>query len=200
VSGLVVSITQPCLHLNEVVGVVGLDLQLSDLVEDVTYFNGYGASHAFLLTKNGLTLMHPALPRPSFAFDQPLVVDVDNFERVPDFQQVRARILGADNGSHTVVVRKNGRNFEKEQVHYTWQHARDAPYVLVVASHDKGKPLRTLQRVAIPTGYASLVFHRLDLLPSPAKISICRHHRQLATLGAFKNNFSFIKYVNINFS
>jgi len=190
-----VSITQPCLHLNEVVGVVGLDLQLSDLVDEVTYFNGYGSSYAFIVTKNGLTLMHPALPRPSFAFDQPLVVDVDNFESVPDFQLIRNKLLTIENGTHTVVLRKNGRNYEKEQVHYTWQQLKETPYVIVVASHDKGKPLRTLQKVVIPSRYASLVFHRLDLLPSPSKIGICKHQRQLATLGTKLFYIYFFNYV-----
>ncbi|XP_059470821.1 VWFA and cache domain-containing protein 1 [Neocloeon triangulifer] len=180
--GLVVSITQPCLHLNEVVGVVGLDLQLSDLVEDVTYFNGYGSSYAFIITKNGLVLMHPSLPRPSFAFDQPLVVDIDNFETIPDFQVVRRKMLSHKNGSFTVILRKNSRNYDKEQVHYCWRQLDEAPYILVIASHDKGKPLRTLQRVAIPSSRPSLVYHRLDLLPTPPKVNICRHQRQLATL------------------
>ena len=53
-SGLVVSITQPCYHLDLLIGAVGLDIHLSHLVEDMTYFNQPGGhSYAFLLDTFG---------------------------------------------------------------------------------------------------------------------------------------------------
>jgi len=49
-----VSITQPCYHLDLLVGAVGLDIHLSDLVEDITYFNQPGGrSYAFLIDTFG---------------------------------------------------------------------------------------------------------------------------------------------------
>lgn len=52
--GLVVSLTAPCYHLDLLVGAVGLDIHLADLVEDFTYFNQPGGrSYAFLIDSLG---------------------------------------------------------------------------------------------------------------------------------------------------
>lgn len=66
---------------------------------------------------------------------------------------------------------------------YTWQHVSDSPHIVVIVSVKKGRPLRTLSKVNLPSRTSSLVYHRLDLLPSASKVSLCRHMRQLATLG-----------------
>jgi hypothetical protein len=52
-SGLVLTMSHPCIYLNDIVGVVGIDIELSDLVEDVTYFNNYGTTYSFMITKDG---------------------------------------------------------------------------------------------------------------------------------------------------
>lgn len=53
-SGLVVSLTQPCFHYEILLGAVGLDIHLADLVEDFTYFNMLGGrTYAFLIDKHG---------------------------------------------------------------------------------------------------------------------------------------------------
>ncbi|CAB3383602.1 Hypothetical predicted protein [Cloeon dipterum] len=160
---LVVSITQPCLYIGKLLGEVGLDVQLSDLVEDVTYFTGFGFS-------------------PNYAYDKPMFVDIENYERIPNFKEVRQKILSESYGSHTVVLRKNSRNYDREQVRYSWQHMDLAPYIMVIVSNDKGKPLRILQKVSMPWVQPNLVFHRLDLLLNPSKYNLCRHQRQIATL------------------
>ena len=52
--GMVVSLTQPCYHLDLLVGAVGLDVHLADLVEDFTYFNHPGGrSYAFVMDSTG---------------------------------------------------------------------------------------------------------------------------------------------------
>lgn len=52
--GMVVSLTQPCYHLDLLVGAVGLDVHLADLVEDFTYFNHPGGrSYSFLMDSTG---------------------------------------------------------------------------------------------------------------------------------------------------
>ena len=53
-AGLVISLTQPCFHLDLLVGAVGLDIHLADLVEDFTYFNVPGGrSYVFLIDSIG---------------------------------------------------------------------------------------------------------------------------------------------------
>lgn len=52
--GLIISLTQPCFHLDLLVGAVGLDIHLADLVEDFTYFYVPGdRSYVFLIDSIG---------------------------------------------------------------------------------------------------------------------------------------------------
>lgn len=51
---MVLSIAQPCEVSGHIVGVVGIDLSLSEVVENVTYFNTYGNSYAFFINKEGV--------------------------------------------------------------------------------------------------------------------------------------------------
>ena len=53
-AGLVISLTQPCFHLDFLVGAVGLDIHLADLVQEFTYFNSPGGrSYVFLIDSIG---------------------------------------------------------------------------------------------------------------------------------------------------
>lgn len=52
---MVLSVAQPCEVSGHIVGVVGIDLSLSEVVENVTYFNTYGNSYAFFINKEGMT-------------------------------------------------------------------------------------------------------------------------------------------------
>ena len=60
---MVVSLTQPCYHLDQLIGAVGVDLHLADLVEDVVYFQQPGGrSHALLVDVRSNALFHTAFP------------------------------------------------------------------------------------------------------------------------------------------
>lgn len=49
------SLTAPCYHLDQLIGAVGLDVHLADLVEDFTYFNPPGGrSYVFLIDSIGI--------------------------------------------------------------------------------------------------------------------------------------------------
>lgn len=58
---VIVSMTQTI----ENFGIFGIDLYLSDLVEDITSHNRYRNSYAFMIDLNGMTIIHPLLSRPS---------------------------------------------------------------------------------------------------------------------------------------
>lgn len=47
------SMTWPCFESGHLLGVVGLDIHLGDLVEDVTYFNQKQNLEAFLIDHHG---------------------------------------------------------------------------------------------------------------------------------------------------
>ena len=51
--GLVVPVTWPCLDNNRLIGIVGLDIQLADIAEDVTYFTEESNAYAFLINDEG---------------------------------------------------------------------------------------------------------------------------------------------------
>ncbi|XP_071440186.1 VWFA and cache domain-containing protein 1 isoform X2 [Hetaerina americana] len=180
--GTVISMTKPCFHLGDVVGVVGMDLHLSDLMEDITYFNNYGSTYSFIINKEGFTIMHPSFPRPIMAVEQPMLTDVTNVENVVDFFKIRDLILSNASGSSKLPYKTKAPvpNFGKTKITYSWQHLADAPYVVVLATIHNGGPLREIKNIPLPRS-VDFVYHRLDLLDS-TKISLCRHFRQLATL------------------
>lgn len=61
--GLIATVAMQVVHENQLVGVVGIDITMADLLEDVTYFNPGQSSYAFLMDNRGRTMMHPLLPR-----------------------------------------------------------------------------------------------------------------------------------------
>ena len=59
-TGLTLSISQPCFHSPvsqperlELMGMVGVDLHMEDIVQDITYYNNNDQSYAFLITTHG---------------------------------------------------------------------------------------------------------------------------------------------------
>ncbi|KAG8226717.1 hypothetical protein J437_LFUL005534 [Ladona fulva] len=194
--GVVISMTKPCFYLDDIVGVVGMDLHLSDIVEDVTYFSNYGSTYAFMINKEGHTIMHPSFPRPIIAVEQPMPSDIEHVENVADFYKIRDLMLKNISGNATLEYKTKEPvpNFGKSklflisngvipfQITYTWQHLADSPYVVVVATIHNSKPVRELKKINIPR-QVDLVYHRLDLA-EPNKISLCRFFRQMATLDA----------------
>lgn len=47
------SISQPCFHGKELIGIMGVDLHMEDVVQDVTYYNQELNSYIFLITTEG---------------------------------------------------------------------------------------------------------------------------------------------------
>ena len=53
ISGLTLTISQPCLHNGSPIGVSGIDLHMEDLVQEVTYYNQGDGSYAFVVNEKG---------------------------------------------------------------------------------------------------------------------------------------------------
>ena len=49
------SISQTCIINDKVIGIVGMDVNMADLLEDITYFEKGEQSYAFLINHQGKT-------------------------------------------------------------------------------------------------------------------------------------------------
>ena len=57
-AGLIMSITQTCFVNNRLIGIVGLEVNMVDLLEDITYFKEGDRSYAFIIDRKGMFLMY----------------------------------------------------------------------------------------------------------------------------------------------
>ena len=86
---MVITVLMPCYHNNKFIGVAAVDITMSDLLADVTYFSESQASYAFLVDRtDGRTMMHPLLPAPSSVTEAPVYLDIRNLESEPKFAEV----------------------------------------------------------------------------------------------------------------
>ena len=84
--GLVTTVSLSCHHNGQFIGVVGVDITMSDLLADVTYFSQGQSSYAFLVDRtDGRTMMHPLLPAPSSVTEPPIFVDIRTLEPEEEF-------------------------------------------------------------------------------------------------------------------
>lgn len=80
--GLLVSITLPCYHHGNFIGVTGTDINIEDLMPDITeYYKQGRTTYAFMVTKSGRTLIHPLLPAPADAYGDPIYMDIRILEQ-----------------------------------------------------------------------------------------------------------------------
>lgn len=82
------SITLPCFHNGEFIGVTGTDISIEDLLSDITFFNQGQSTYAFMITNSGRTLIHPLLPEPTHAYGEPVYLDIRALEPEKDFIEV----------------------------------------------------------------------------------------------------------------
>lgn len=91
--GLIMTVSKPCYFGNLLLGIVGVDVNLAYILEDVTYYQDSLASYTFLIDDKGYTLMHPSLTRPYLLSEPPLHTDIIHYENIPKFELVRQNIL-----------------------------------------------------------------------------------------------------------
>ena len=76
------SITLPCYHHGNFIGVTGTDINIEDLMPDITeYYKQGRTTYAFMVTKSGRTLIHPLLPAPADAYGDPIYMDIRILEQ-----------------------------------------------------------------------------------------------------------------------
>lgn len=188
------------------VGIIGIDLYLSDLVEDVVSYNKYQDSYAFLIDLNGFVIMHPSFPRPTTIQSNIYSIDIRHLEQIVDFQLIYEKMLYQRFGSETVSGVVNG---VRKTISYTW-HRSSEFYIVCVASY-RNVTIKTPLHIShlgidyyqnsdnvlvIDNLIPELVYHRLDL--QPAQTTLCRHFKQIATMGEFNLSFILKKRGRVN--
>lgn len=189
---LSISLNQPCFHTTmgqpdktQLIGMVGVDLHMEDVAQDITYYNNNDQSYAFLITTEGYTIMHPTFQRPLRTNVQPMHTDIRHFEQHSGFDAVRTAILSREEGHYSLVLgvsnhmAPDGQVIQVEQVaKYQWKKVDDVPYIVVVKALQTVKEQRKLKNIHMHS-QPELVYHRIDLLPQE---KMCTHFKQLSTL------------------
>ncbi|KAK3866357.1 hypothetical protein Pcinc_028108 [Petrolisthes cinctipes] len=164
----------------KVMGLVGMDISLATLLEDVTHYTSPAKSYAFAVDAQGSVLGHPQLGRPE-TWTVPLVgTDVTLVEQVDGFTRVRHQLLARPTAHTSLPLSQHSATNMKEELHYYWHRSAVSGWVFVVARIDSNTPHKRLSR-SVPPLPPTALFHRLDLIP-PSKARVCRHFNQMATL------------------
>lgn len=187
--GFIMTVSRPCYFGNLLLGVVGVDVNLAYILEDVTYYQDSLASYTFLIDNKGYTLMHPSLARPYLMTEPPLHTDIIHYENIPGFPAVRQNILSLPLGSQVIAVPANSslswhtnrlRDNSKDayNVSYAWKLVQDTSFILCIVYVQPEIPVKQLKNLNTAPS-SKLLYHRLDLLGQP---SSCLHFKQLATV------------------
>lgn len=187
--GFIMTVSRPCYFGNLLLGVVGVDVNLAYILEDVTYYQDSLASYTFLIDNKGYTLMHPSLTRPYLMTEPPLHTDIIHYENIPGFPVVRQNILSLPLGSQVIGVPVNSslswhtnrlRDNSKDayNVSYAWKLVQDTSFILCIVYVQPEIPVKQLKNLNTAPS-SKLLYHRLDLLGQP---SSCLHFKQLATV------------------
>ncbi|XP_076463028.1 VWFA and cache domain-containing protein 1-like [Babylonia areolata] len=189
---LTLSISQPCFHAPvsqpdklQLMGMVGVDLHMEDIAQDITYYNNDDQSFAFLITTQGYTIQHPVFQRPMRTSFQPMHTDIRHFEQHPGFETVRQAMLSREEGHTSLLLdvsnhtAPDGQVIQVERVvKYFWKKVDNVPYIVVLKSLQTAKEQRILKGIHMHN-QPELVYHRIDLLPQD---KMCMHLKQLSTL------------------
>uniref|UniRef100_A0A673YEM4 Cache domain containing 1 n=1 Tax=Salmo trutta TaxID=8032 RepID=A0A673YEM4_SALTR len=187
--GFIMTASRPCYFGNLLLGVVGVDVNLAYILEDVTYHQDSLASYTFLIDNKGYTLMHPSLTRPYLMTEPPLHTDIIHYENIPGFPIVRDNILRLPLGSQVIAVPTNSSlswhtnrlrdpSREAYNVSYAWKLVQDTSFILCIVYVQPEIPVKHLKNLNTAPS-SKLLYHRLDLLGQP---SSCLHFKQLATV------------------
>ena len=79
---MVVTVSLPVYTGNKLIGVAGIDISLTDLMEDAAFLKqgGSSLSYAFVIDNLRQTLVHPLVPQPQDVTEDPVFVDITHLE------------------------------------------------------------------------------------------------------------------------
>lgn len=175
--GLIISVTKPCFRKdNHMIGVIGLDVSVADLLQEVSYFEEGSKSYAFMIDEQGYTMAHPSLTKPIKMTEPPLFANIQHFERAIGFSNVRESMLRKESGSMTLKL-----NPEKDSVEatYSWAPVEGTPFIICTVFISENSHTRHMKHQTI--SQMESYFHRLDILPAT---HMCLNFKQLSTTDA----------------
>ncbi|XP_078384871.1 VWFA and cache domain-containing protein 1-like [Oculina patagonica] len=204
-TGLLTSITLPCYHQGNFIGVVGTDLSMEDLLSEIAYFQRGQSSYAFMADSSGRTMMHPLLPAPSDAYGDPIFMDITALEPGTEFYSVFESIKRGGSGHKTFLSKrflprggkvKEGVTVLEVPSTYHWMPVEETNFTvgIIVAVGDKDE---NLESQTIPFDFTFL-YHRLDLIrPKEPCVHFERYSTKESTIvkfgaEAFKDPYSYL--------
>ncbi|XP_068714497.1 VWFA and cache domain-containing protein 1-like [Montipora foliosa] len=185
-TGLLISITLPCYHNGNFIGVTGTDINIEDLTSDISLFQNQGhGAYAFMTNRLGRTVVHPLLPAPSGAYEDPVYLDIRALEPEPEFNDVFNAITINRKESKTLLSTRclprgsapqEGVTVRNVNSTYYWTQLEETEFTLgVVVPVSQAKD--ELTPLQLPKGY-KFKYHRIDLDPPQRS---CSHFGLLAT-------------------
>ena len=78
---MLILMSQPVIAKDKIVGIVGLDIQAAQLLEDVAYGQYTPSTHAVVMTRSGRVLSHPDLPTPEKWRESEVLMRVEHLEK-----------------------------------------------------------------------------------------------------------------------
>ncbi len=91
--GLIISGCLPIHHSDHLIGVACVDIVVSELLSDVTYFHQGALSYAFVADETGRTILHPLMPSPTEVTDDPIFVYLTSLEREGHAKDILVNIM-----------------------------------------------------------------------------------------------------------
>lgn len=153
---------------------IGVDVPYERLFQDVVYFSSGDIRVSVLDKLTTSFVYHPYLYDRINKKYNPILGQI-NFEEL-EHQDVISKILESTSGSYL----RGGH------VEYAWQHVKDSPYVIVVASNQvSSKDMNQVTHSALEVSsqdHPRVFFHRMDTLSTKQQNKLCRHFMAPATL------------------
>ncbi|XP_077862112.1 VWFA and cache domain-containing protein 1-like [Saccoglossus kowalevskii] len=205
--GLMTTAALPVKYNRKLMGVVGVDITLDDLLADVTFFKKGASSYAFIFEANskaaGRALIHPLLPAPMDIADEPIYVHITTLERDTEFfDSVFKNATNGDTTGEATFISKRylpRGNSDKEGVRttsvestYYWRPVQGSPYILCLVQ-GTGDYEAVLAKQITVVNDDDFLYHRLDLIP-PRKS--CSHFNRYATIDQPVVKFSPNAFIN----
>ncbi|XP_052058181.1 VWFA and cache domain-containing protein 1-like [Mytilus californianus] len=181
---LTITISQTCFHNNKVIGIMGVDLHMEDIVQDITYYDEMDGSYAFVITSEGYTIMHPSFTRPVKTDVQPMHTDIWHFENNEGFARIRSDMINMESGERTLILRNDVKTNRSENdanyyATYIWKRVENTPFIVAIKTFSQIEDAKVLEKItSFSASDVNMLYHRLDLLPAS---TMCLHLKQLAT-------------------
>nr|XP_039264048.1 VWFA and cache domain-containing protein 1-like isoform X1 [Styela clava] len=193
--GMIVTAASSIVMGDRLVGVVGTDLSMREMMAEVTYFHAGGqASYAFVMDKTGRVLLHPHLPSPSSVKDDPVLTEIGAFERTKEVKQFLESVLDDENENEKDlpvdeakiyrksvntkrVIPQEHRNVETRDAYLSYSCMKIRHLIVCVVIEDDVASQLKFTPQDLPPDFEFL-YHRFDVSP-PAQL--CQYHGSLSS-------------------